>query len=59
MTEQEWRARYAARIVAVAKTPLEDAQQCAENVALDDGIYDIETDSPEEAADDEMEYWDD
>ena len=58
MTEQEWRARYAARVVEIAKVPDDEAKQLAQNVELD-GWYDLETDSPEDAADDELECWHD
>ena len=57
MTEIEWRARYAARLVAVAGMPEDEAQQCVENVELGPDWLNIETDSPEDAADDEMECW--
>lgn len=59
MIEQEWRDRYARRIMTVTQCEEAYAIECANAVALGDGVYDIETDSPEDAADDEMEHWND
>lgn len=57
MTEREWRARYAKRMLEVAGVLEDEAAQLACNVVLGGGGYDLETDSPEDAADDEMRYW--
>lgn len=59
MTEQEWRDRYALRIMHVTNCSEDDARACAAQVDLMGEVYDIETDSPEDAADDELLYWSD
>lgn len=60
MTEQEWRDRYALRIMHVTSCSEDDARAAAAQVDLSsDVVYDIETDRPEDAADDELSYWSD
>jgi hypothetical protein len=57
-TEDEWRARFKARLIARGTLPgiADDIEQ---NVVLKSDMYDYTLDdSPEQAADDEMTEWD-
>lgn len=59
LTEQEWKRRYAARIMAVAKWPDKPAMQTAEDAAEFEDMSEYFRNHPEAAADEDMSCWDD
>lgn len=54
---EAWRAKYALRIMAVCNCSEDFAIDCAK--AVDDETIARRLDHPEDAADEEMEYWTD
>jgi hypothetical protein len=55
LTEEEWLTRFAARLMQRAEVAKETADQCA--VASLPGYRDDFSEEPEEAADEELSYW--
>ncbi len=57
MKKAEWKRRYADRIANMSNSTKDYAEQCA-IAAFDTTLRDSYPETPEEAADVEMSYWD-
>jgi len=56
MTDEDWSARYKARLIAGSRVDEDTAQDCLDACPLDE-LKDSFEDDPEGAANEEMSYW--